>query len=37
MMDFMFDIPKQGKKTLKITKDIVLCKINEKCRYKLIA
>lgn len=37
MMDFMFDIPKQGKKTLKITKDIVLNKINEKCRYKLIA
>ena len=37
MMDFMFDIPRQGKKTLKITKDIVLNKINDKCRYKLIA
>lgn len=37
MIDFMFDIPKQGKKILKITKKIVLDKINEKCRYKLIA
>ena len=37
MMDFMFDIPKQGKKTLKITKEVVISKINDKCRYKLIA
>jgi ATP-dependent Clp protease ATP-binding subunit ClpX len=37
MIDFMFDIPKQGKKTLKITKKIVLDKLNDKCRYKLIA
>jgi ATP-dependent Clp protease ATP-binding subunit ClpX len=37
MIDFMFDIPKQGKKTLKITKKIVLDKLNDKCRYKMIA
>lgn len=37
MLDFMFDIPKSKKSALKITKKIVLEKINEKCRYKLIA
>ena len=37
MLDFMFDIPKQKKTTLKINKKIVLDKIDEKCRYKKIA
>lgn len=37
MLDFMFDIPKLKKNSLKINKKIVLDKIEEKCRYKKIA
>lgn len=37
MLDFMFDIPLQKKDKLKISKKIVLDKIQEKCRYKKIA
>lgn len=37
MLDFMYEIPMQKKKTLKITKKIVLDKIQQKCRYKKIA
>ena len=37
MLDFMFEVPKKGLKTLKINKKVVIDKINEKCRYKLIA
>ena len=37
MIDFMFEVPKKGLKTLKITKKVVNDKINSKCRYKLTA
>ena len=37
MLDFMFEIPKLKKNSLKINKKVVLEKIKEKCRYKLIA
>jgi ATP-dependent protease Clp ATPase subunit len=37
MLDFMFEIPKLKKNSLKINKKIVLDKIQEKCRYKKIA
>jgi ATP-dependent Clp protease ATP-binding subunit ClpX len=37
MIDFMYSVPKDGKKMLKITKKIVIDKLNDKCRYKLIA
>lgn len=37
MNDFMFEIPMKKSKTLKLSKTMVLEKINEKCRYKKIA
>lgn len=37
MNDFMYDVPKKRLKKLKLTKTMVLTKINEKCRYKKIA
>lgn len=37
MNDFMYEIPKKNSKLLKLTKTMVLDKINEKCRYKKIA
>ena len=37
MNDFMYEIPMKNCKSLKLTKTMVLEKINEKCRYKKIA
>lgn len=37
MNDFMYEIPMKKSKTLKLSKTMVLEKINEKCRYKKIA
>lgn len=37
MNDFMYEIPMKNCKSLKLTKTMVLDKINEKCRYKKIA
>lgn len=37
MMDYMFEAPKNGHTKLKITKDIVINKFNEKCKYYKIA
>lgn len=37
MNDFMFEIPMKKSKILKLSKTMVLEKINEKCRYKKIA
>lgn len=37
MNDFMYETPMKKSKSLKLTKNMVLDKINEKCRYKKIA
>lgn len=34
MMDYMYEVPRDGLKTLTITKDNVVEKLNKKCKYK---